>query len=766
MDFTHDLSEPQRRAVLHGDGPLLVLAGAGSGKTRVITYRVARLCAELGVAPWRVLAVTFTNKAAGEMRERVQRLLGPDAAQIWLGTFHATCARLLRRWPGPAGLQPDFTIYDDDDSRTLITRIIKELNIDPNLCAPRDAQVRIDRAKQDGRGPNDVPVRSTADELAQRVYVEYDARLRRHNAADFGDLLVLAVRMLEQHEALREELRGRFRHLLVDEFQDTNKIQFRLIELLLNAERNVCVVGDDDQSIYRWRGAEVKNILEFDRRFPGTVVVRLEQNYRSTRNVLSAAAAVVKQNRSRHAKELWTANPPGEPVKVVLAGDEREEAGAVARLAAAARAEGQALADQAVFYRIHAQSRVLEEALRGRGIPYVVVGGFRFYERAEVKSLLAYLRLLVNPADDVSFLRIVNVPARGVGKVSAERLADHARAAGRSLLAAAAGAGDIDGLPTAGARALTALAGQLASWRDALVEGPGEVARRVFDESGFRQALEDDHSPEGETRLQNVHELLGSIEDWALEHEEPTLSGYLEHVTLQTAVDELDGKAADRLPLMTVHSAKGLEFDTVYVAGMEDGLFPYRMRQDDEHDHHEQTARLEEERRLAYVAMTRARRRLWLFHAAHRQLFGGVQVHPPSRFLRDLPREAIEEAVLPGARQAAAWTEPQPAYHGAWSRGGPPRGDHGRSGPVVVRRAPRAPQQPWNDPPPPTIDQEICQEVAREAGLSFRVGDKVRHVRFGVGRVVDIEEGAEAKVSVEFPGWGRKKLIGRFVERA
>jgi len=760
MDLARDLSEPQRRAVLHGEGPLLVLAGAGSGKTRVITYRVARLCAEVGVAPWRILAVTFTNKAAGEMRERVRRLLGPDAAQIWLGTFHATCARLLRRWPGPAGLQPDFTIYDEDDSRTLITRVIKDLGLDPALCPPREVHARIDRAKQDGRGPDDLPVRSSLDEMARRVYAEYDARLRRLNAADFGDLLVLTVRMLERHEPLREELRERFQHLLVDEFQDTNRIQFRLIELLLNERRNVCVVGDDDQSIYRWRGAEVKNILEFDRRFPGTVVVRLEQNYRSTRNVLSAAAAVVRKNTSRHPKELWTANPAGDPVQVVLAGDEHEEAAAVARLVAAARAEGLALADQAVFYRLHAQSRVLEEALRGRNIPYVVVGGFRFFERAEVKNLLAYLRLLVNPADDVSFLRIVNVPARGVGRASAERLADYARSAGLPLSVAAARVGDIEGLPPAAARALTALAGQIASWRGALAEGPGEIARRVFDESGYREALENDRSPEAETRLQNVQELLGSIDEWAREHSEPTLSGYLEHVTLQTAVDELDGQAADRLPLMTVHSAKGLEFDTVYVAGMEDGLFPYGLRQEELHDSRERQARLEEERRLAYVAMTRARRRLWLLRAARRHLFGGVQTCPPSRFLDDLPRDVIEEAVLPGARRASAWTEPHPTLRSAW-----PRGDRGRSGPVVVRRAPRTRPSPQEDPVPPTTEPEICQAMAEEAGLAFRLGDRVRHPRFGVGRVVDLEAGAELKIAVEFPGWGRKKLIARFVER-
>jgi DNA helicase-2/ATP-dependent DNA helicase PcrA len=753
MDLDLELSEPQRRAARHGDGPLLVLAGAGSGKTRVITYRIAHLIADEGVAPWRILAVTFTNKAAGEMRERVHRLLGPDAAQVWLGTFHATCARLLRRHPECVGLKPDFTIYDDDDSQALLGRVIKDLGIDSGLLAPRDAQSRIDRAKQDGRGPEGIPRRGTRDELAAQVFAEYDRRLRQANAADFGDLLVLAVRLLEEQETIREELRERFLHVLVDEFQDTNKIQFRLVQLLVNDRRNVGVVGDDDQSIYRWRGAEVRNILDFEKHYPGTTVVRLEQNYRSTARVLAAAAAVVKRNEARHPKELWTANPAGDPVRVVLAGDEREESSSVARLVEALRAEGLALAHQAVFYRINAQSRVLEEALRGRGIPYVVIGGFRFYERAEVKNLLAYLRLLVNPADDVSFLRAVNVPPRGIGKVSIERLGEWARAAQKPLLVAAAEAGNVPELPANGARALTALAGQFSTWRDTLVEGPLAVARKVLEESGYGQALEDDTSPEGESRLQNVRELCGSIGDWAREHEAPTLSGYLEHVTLQTAIDELDGKVADRLALMTVHSAKGLEFDTVYVVGMEEGLFPYR-RRDAEGDHHEQRQQLEEERRLCYVAMTRARKRLWLYHARRRQLFGGEQILPPSRFLGDLPPEVVEQAVLPGARDPSAWAVSSASRHRAWPR----------HEPTAKGRQP--PAAPWDIAPSPSLEQEICQAVAAEAGLDFKVGDKVRHARFGVGKVVDIESGAEVKISVEFPGWGRKKLIGRFVQRA
>ncbi|MBI5490991.1 MAG: exodeoxyribonuclease V subunit gamma, partial [Deltaproteobacteria bacterium] len=734
MDLTADLSEPQRRATLHGDGPLLVLAGAGSGKTRVITYRIAHLVADRDVAPWRILAVTFTNKAAGEMRERARKLLGPDAAQVWLGTFHSTCARLLRRHPEAVGLGKDFSIYDDDDSRALVTRILKEKNVDPNYLAPRDVQGIIDRAKQDGRGPDALPRRGTRDETAAEIYAEYDKRLRTSNSADFGDLLVLAAKLLAEHDEVREELRRRFLHLLVDEFQDTNRIQFRLMQLLVNDQRNVCVVGDDDQSIYRWRGAEVKNILEFEKHYPGTVTVRLEQNYRSTAHVLAAASAVVKRNEARHPKELWTANPPGDPVRVVLAGDEREEAGAVVRLVQAQRAEGIPLARQAVFYRVNAQSRVLEEALRGHGIPYVVIGGFRFFERAEVKDLLAYLRLLVNPADEAGFLRVVNVPPRGIGKVSVERLAAYARDAGKPLSVAAAEAGDIPGLPAAGGRALTALAGQLSTWRETLIEGPQAVARRVFEDSGLEQALRDDRAPEAENRLQNVRELVGSIGDWAKEHEAPTLSAYLEHVTLQTAIDELDENAADRLALMTVHSAKGLEFDAVYVVGVEDGLFPYR-RRNDEIDRHEERARLEEERRLAYVAMTRARRLLWLFHARRRMLFGGTQTLPPSRFLSDLPPGVVEEAILPGAKEQAAWSLPSPERRPAW----------GRSGPPATSRQPRA--DAWDDQLSPTLEQEIRQSVVEEAGTSFRVGDKVRHARFGIGKVVDIESGAEVKLS-------------------
>jgi DNA helicase-2/ATP-dependent DNA helicase PcrA len=622
--------------------------------------------------------------------------------------------------------------------------VLRELGIDPQELAPREAHARIDRAKQDGRGPETFSRRGPWDERLARVYAEYDRRLRAANAADFGDLLVLAVRLVEENAELQRSLRDRLLHVLVDEFQDTNRIQFRLLQALVGERRNVCVVGDDDQSIYRWRGAEVRNILDFERHFPGAAVVRLEQNYRSTSRVLAAAAAVVRRNESRHPKELWTANPPGDPVRVVLAGDEREEAAAVARLVATLHAEGSPLAEQALFYRVNAQSRVLEEAMRARGIPYVVVGGFRFYERAEVKDLLAYLRLLVNPADDVSFLRIVNVPPRGIGRVSVERLAHHARTTGLSLLAAAPGAEGISDMPPAGGRQLAALAGRFAAWQGALVEGPAEVARRVFEESGCRAALEEDRAPEAEARLQNVRELIGSIAAWAREHEAPTLGGYLEHVALQTPVDDWDGRA-DRVVLMTAHSAKGLEFDTVYVVGLEEGLLPYLRR--DEDDAEERQARLEEERRLCYVAMTRARKRLWLFRARRRSLFGGEQANPPSRFLGDVPAEVVEEAVLPGARDDGSWSgvvrRPSPARKGAAERA-----------------------VPWENASSPEIEDEIRQAVAEEAGLGLRVGDRVRHVQFGVGRVVDILGGREPKVAVDFPGWGTKKILGRFVEKA
>ncbi|MDI7269347.1 MAG: UvrD-helicase domain-containing protein, partial [Myxococcota bacterium] len=662
MDLERDLSDSQRCAVTHGEGPLLVLAGAGSGKTRVVTCRIAHLVAATGVAPWRIMAVTFTNKAAGEMRARVREMLGPQAADVWLGTFHATCARLLRMHPGPAGLSRDFAIIDEDDQRTLAGQVLRDLGIVPEVLSAKDLRIRIDRAKQDGLGPDDLPAgRPWAPPVAE-AYAEYERRLRASNAVDFGDLLVMAVRMLERDAEVREKLRDRFLHLLVDEFQDTNAIQYRLLRLLVNERRNLCVVGDDDQSIYGWRGARVRNILGFEREFPGAVVVRLEQNYRSASHILESAAAVIERNKARHAKKLWTANAAGEPVRVIAAGDEREEAWEVARLVGELRARGRPLRSAAVFYRINAQSRVIEEAMRARGLPYVVVGGFRFYERAEVKSLLAYLRLLANPADDLSFARIVNVPPRGVGKVTFERLAEHARAAGIPLAAAAATVADVAGIATAAACGLADLAASLERWRAGAVEGPAAVARLVFEESGYAEALRKDRGLDAESRLQNVHELIGSIGEYEREAETPTLTGYLEQVSLQSAADEAD-TSADRIALMTVHSAKGLEFADVFVVGLEETVFPYQPWAvvDEEREHERE--RVEEERRLCYVAMTRARERLYLFHAVRRRLFGGApRCNPPSRYLGDLPDRCVQTAALPGAEsqvELAAGRPPQ-----------------------------------------------------------------------------------------------------------
>jgi DNA helicase-2/ATP-dependent DNA helicase PcrA len=750
MDPAQELSDPQRVAVLHGDGPLLVLAGAGSGKTRVITHRVAHLVAARGIRPWRILAVTFTNKAAGEMRERVSRLLGPDAGAAWIGTFHATCARLLRRHGERVGLGPGFTIYDDDDTLALIGRILRERGIEGQAMTPRAVQGRIDRAKQDGLDPDGLTGQGWIRRTTAEVYREYQARIEAAGAADFGDLLVKCVRLLEREEALREELRGRFEHLLVDEFQDTNRIQLDLVRLLTNDRRNLCVVGDDDQSIYRWRGAEVRNILEFERHFPGATVVRLEENYRSVGNVLAAAGAVVGRIASRHEKTLFTRNPAGDPVRVVRAGDEREEASAVAREAARLRREGTPLAEMAVFYRVNAQSRVLEEAVRGQGLPYVVIGGFRFYERHEVKNVLAYLRLVLNPADDVSFARIVNVPARGIGKVSFERLAAFARGRGIALGAAATLADEVPDMPAAARRALRELAGRLDEWRRGGVEGPLALAERILDESGYRGALLADATDEGRSRLQNVQELLGSIREYAREDASPTLAGYLENVALQSPVDEL-AAGTDRLALMTVHAAKGLEFDAVFVVGLEEGVFPYRPfdrgeREEDEREHQD------EERRLCYVAMTRARKRLWLLYARCRSLFGGTKMNAPSRYLDELPDVGVERTDLPGVRGEGGLR---------------PAGPRGFAAPPARSPGPaRATGRRDDDEIPPEDMRQVWEAIAEDSGAEIRVGDRVRHVKYGVGTVSGIEQGRDLKLLVEFPSWGKKKIVGRFLERA
>ncbi len=735
-DPLRGLNDAQREAVLHGEGPLLVLAGAGSGKTRVIVHRIARLVRELGVMPWHVLAVTFTNKAAGEMRERLEALLGPVlAADLWVQTFHAFGARFLRREAARAGLSPSFPIYDDDDQVRLAKGLLAEAGHDDDL-SPRELLSRIDGWKNEGLAPEEVRV-VAGDRKGARdrdLYARYTAALRRAGAVDFGDLLVMPLRLLEADPAMRARWAGRFRFLLVDEFQDTNPAQYRLLRHLAGEKRNVCVVGDDDQAIYRWRGADVENILGFDRDFPGTKVVKLEQNYRSTQRILRAANAVIARAGGREAKTLFTRNGEGPKVEVLPCEDERDEARLIALRVKSAIDKGVSAREVAVFYRVHAQSRPLEEALRAAGIAYVIVGGVRFYERAEVKDVLAYLRLLLNPNDDVSLLRVINTPSRKIGKTTLDRVQLQAIRKQCSLWRIIASGDFTDDVAGAARKALVGFYTLVAGMRKRaldLLDQPSALGRMVYQETGYERMLNEKNEPEDEARRENVEELLGTLESYEEETEEPTLSDWLERVTLAETAPE--GEVAERVSLMTVHSAKGLEFQKVFITGLEEGMFPYKgieFGADPEE--------LEEERRLAYVAITRARQELTVSFTRFRQIFGQTKVNGPSRFLKELPDDVLSQPVARRGMDLTARSAPPPPphrRHEVAEDDGPAAED----GPVLVR-----------DGAMPT---------------SYRRGSRVKHPKFGLGTVKGVIHGAELKLEVYFPGVGQTKvLLAQFVQ--
>ncbi|MEO0324811.1 MAG: UvrD-helicase domain-containing protein [Myxococcota bacterium] len=740
------LNPPQREAVLYGEGPLVVFAGAGSGKTRVITYRIAHLVAEQDVRPWRILAVTFTNKAAGEMRERLASIVPGGASGLWVGTFHATCARLLRLHADEAGVRKDFTIYDDGDQRAVVKRVLRDLSLDEKRFPAKTLAGSINRAKQEMRGPEDVDTGDYWREQVARVYDAYEQRMQKAGALDFGDLIYRLTRALEKNGALREDLAGRFRHVLVDEFQDTNHAQLRLVRALASVHGNLCVVGDDDQSIYRWRGADRRNILDFREAYPSATVIKLEQNYRSTKRILRVAYAIIRKNLDREPKELWTDNDEGEKVLVLRTLDERREADEIVRALLELQRQGHLLSDAAIFYRTHAQSRVLEDALRSANLAYRVVGGLRFYDRAEVKDLLAYLRLLHNPDDDVSVLRVINVPARGIGKTSQSRLLDLAAERGIGVLAALEHVPDDGRFSAAPTRRLGAFTELVAHLREEAAKLPLEdLGGAVLEDTGYLAMLKADDSVEAETRLQNLEELVGSIGEFAAARraagEEPTLAEYLAEVTLQTAADGAEDAAADKVTLMTVHAAKGLEFRTVLVMGLEEGMFPMgsgELREDPEE--------MEEERRLAYVAFTRAQERLVLTWATRRRIFGQERAGGPSRFLGDLPDDDVFRL-------------------GGGGGGG-------------TSRRPRAAEMefapdPWDGPRKPDTRTDLGESFVDRSEYSdlseggIGPGTLVRHKKFGVGRVASLDTGGMyPKAEVDFETVGRKKLIVRVLEPA
>ncbi len=757
MDFLNDLNPQQRKAVEQADGPLLVLAGAGSGKTRVIAHRIAYLIASKGVSPAQILAVTFTNKAAGEMRDRVIALLGPRGQGIWVSTFHSAAVRILRQHADRLGYAKSFQIYDTADQLAVVKEGMKELQLDPERHQPSALLGRISWAKNHLLAPAAFQESAPSfgvERAAARLYPWYEERLRRGQAMDFDDLLLNAVRLFEAHPAVLELYQERFRYLLIDEFQDTNPVQYRWVRLLTARHPNLCVVGDDDQSIYRFRGAEVGNILRFERDFPSTTVIVLEQNYRSTQTILDGAMAVVERNPSRKAKRLWTQRSGGVPITRCRAADDEAEAGYIADTIERLRRSANILhRDCAVLYRTNAQSRSLEEGLRRRAIPYQIVGGLRFYELKEIKDLLAYLRVIANPKDTVNLLRILNVPTRGIGATTVERIRAAAAAwelplydtIGR-LISAGAEANDESSLALAPRKALTQFWNVMESLRRqheraAAAASPSGGLTRLLDEllrkTAYQEWLRREFGPAAESRIENIQELFSAVEEFeerdgadrdGEEAAPRTLSAFLDEVTLVSDIDELQAEGGAVL-LMTLHSAKGLEFPVVFLAGMEEGLFPHfrSLTEPDE---------MEEERRLCYVGMTRAKTHLYLIHTEARRLYGSMQWNAPSRFLEEIPSELCE---LVGYDDVAE-EEPVAPRHGAWAA--------------------------------EETSQEIEREDAHGAGGSggrgasppdtddLSVGARVRHPLWGAGTVRLSEgRGERQKVVVHFPSVGMKKLL-------
>ncbi len=754
--FEAELNEPQAAAVTHASGPLLVFAGAGSGKTRVITYRIANLIARVGAQPWRILAVTFTNKAAGEMRARLERLCGPELARsLWVGTFHATCAKLLRVHGADIGVQPNFVIYDTSDQKAVVARALKDLALDERRYPPRAVLAQIHKHKQEGRGPDDAAAHSYVDDVALRLFRTYEERLRAANAVDFEDLILLVARLLARPEG--DKLRRRFDYVLVDEFQDTNATQYRFLRDLVPGHRNLCVVGDDDQSIYRWRGADVRNIRNFRRDYPDATVVKLEQNYRSTSRIVAAALGVISRAQDREPKELWTANDEGAHVQIIAARDERDEAALVVDCVRRARGEGTAAREIAVFYRIHAQSRVLEEAMRAAQIPYQIIGGAKFYERAEIKDALAYLRVLVNPQSDVDLLRVVNVPARGIGQTTVDRLTAWATANGVPVIDALGRLDEIADLGAAAKKKLAGFAALLDALRVAVELAPSEAVQRVLSDTGYVQALEKEDSAESDARVENLQELVGSMQDYETEAEAagetPSLSGFLERVTLVSDVDALTGEVNDggRVVLMTVHGAKGLEFEHVLLTGMEEQMFPYKVVDPGEREE------LEEERRLAYVAITRARKHLAMIHTQMRQIFGTTRWNRPSRFLSEVPAGVAQHRSTPAM-----------AGQGTLGRYVEREVDRGvRQGPWRHPQASRASTPDAGADGGRYVDHDFFDDrVDQVADMPLRRGARVMHERFGEGEVMRVVSVGEPAVVAFFPGWGEKKILARFLKPA
>ena len=758
IDLT-GLNGQQREAVTHGSGPLLVLAGAGSGKTRVITYRIAWLIGEQNVSPSQILAVTFTNKAASEMLSRVEHLVPNIGARPWIGTFHSTSLRMLRRHADRIGYTKSFAVYDTADQMTLVRRCMRELNVNDDAFPPRAVLTRISHAKNELIGPVEYE-KTNLDFFGARVsdiYRLYQKRLREYDAMDFDDLIGNYVKLLEEHEDVRNDLHRQFQHLLIDEYQDTNRAQYVLIKLLTGPEGNVVAVGDEDQSIYKFRGADINNILNFERDFPGAKVIKLEQNYRSTGNILDAATGVVENNIARKGKRLFTQAGSGEPVRVVTCSNEREEAQFVLEKITSMRGQMK-LSDFAILFRTNAQSRPFEEELLRANIPYTVVGGVKFYERAEIKDVLSYLRLSIRPHDTPSIERVINVPSRGIGDTTVAALTDQATQQNVSLWTIVEG--DLGFLPARASRAVREFREIVHDLQRAASNPLPEFLDYLLLRTGYRRMLSESRDIQDESRLENIDELLNSAREFSEQSPATGLADYLDSLTLMSDLDRYESQKG--VTLMTLHSAKGLEFKVVFLAGMEEGILPHSNSLEHNED-------LEEERRLCYVGMTRAREQLYCLHSHERRMHGKFREQSPSSFLTEIPEAVRQEIRLGGVRYSQPQWRDQPRR----SFSSPPPAAPRR--PTPPAPAPQAPKR--SDPvtsvfsffkdSPVQFDPKAISPAAAtsEAKAELKRGQRVRHEQFGDGVILTMEgAGPDAKLTVYFDRAGSKKFIAKYAK--
>lgn len=771
MSIYDTLNPEQKRAVLHDKGPLLLLAGAGSGKTRVLTHRIAYLIEEQGVNPYNILAITFTNKAAREMRERVDKIVGFGSENIWVSTFHSTCVRILRRFIDTIGFTRSFTIYDSDDQKTLMREVCKYLNIDTKKTNERAILSVISKAKDELISPEEFTRDAGRDANQLRyaqAYTEYQKRLRQSNALDFDDLICRTVELFQTNPDALDFFQHRFRYILVDEYQDTNTAQFRLIHMLASGknyygerEYNLCVVGDDDQSIYKFRGANIYNILNFERAFPNTTVIKLEQNYRSTKSILNAANEVICNNQGRKDKSLWTENEEGEPVHFTQFETDFEEADYITSEIKNIVEDGEAVyRDFAILYRTNAQSRLFEEKLVNRNIPYKIIGSVNFYARKEIKDMLAYLKTIDNGLDSIAVKRIINVPRRGIGLTTVDRVNDYAVQNELSFYDALTRAAYIPGLERAISKITPFLS--LIEGLKSRVHQEGyalkELIDDILDATGYLRELEQDDGEDAQDRIANINELVNKLVTYEDNTEEPTLGGFLEEVALVSDIDNLE-EGADHVVLMTLHSAKGLEFPYVYLCGMEEGVFPGYMSIFADNP----TEEIEEERRLCYVGITRAMRQLSLSAAKQRMLRGETQYNKPSRFINEIPRYLLKISTPGPRRLAYTFREEEKST----SDGGYGRTRTGSSSDAFDFDKPFSGGYKQNQTiHKPYIAAETKQfEGSRMGTLDYGVGDTVKHIKFGTGLVTDITMGGkDYEVTVDFPGFGIKKLLSSFAK--